>query len=253
MNLYNHIVTNHLEKIKSVMPNWKTHLVGVFLYGSQNYNADTEFSDVDTKAIYVPTLQQLTTEHPDKATTYSLDNGEKCELMSITHFVNNLYKQNINFVEVIFTEHFWLNPRYKPLWDMYFTNKREDIARYDVKKTRLSSCGQALHTLSQYKNAKKIGEVQRVLWFLEKYKAEKPYLECITLNEEERKFVVECKENPNMSFSIEYLGSLKTRLDEEWASAFALKKEIDKECKTFLNLSIQHFVKRGLMYEETHF
>ena len=73
------------------MPNQKTHLIGVFLYGSQNYNADTEFSDVDTKAIYVPTLQQLTTEHPDKATTFSLDNGEKCELMSITHFVNNLY------------------------------------------------------------------------------------------------------------------------------------------------------------------
>ena len=32
------------------------NLLGIFLYGSQNYKCELENSDVDTKAIYVPNL-----------------------------------------------------------------------------------------------------------------------------------------------------------------------------------------------------
>ena len=34
-------------------------IFGIFLYGSQNYGLDTENSDVDTKAIIIPTIEDL--------------------------------------------------------------------------------------------------------------------------------------------------------------------------------------------------
>ena len=34
-------------------------IIGVFLYGSQNYGLATENSDVDTKVIIIPTLEDL--------------------------------------------------------------------------------------------------------------------------------------------------------------------------------------------------
>ena len=82
-------IQKHLEKVKSAMPNWETNLIGVFLYGSQNYNVYTESSDIDTKAIYVPTLDQLAFGNGKDSTTLFLDNDEHCELMTISHFVNN--------------------------------------------------------------------------------------------------------------------------------------------------------------------
>ena len=33
-------------------------ILGVFLYGSQNYDLAHENSDVDTKAIYIPTIEE---------------------------------------------------------------------------------------------------------------------------------------------------------------------------------------------------
>ena len=40
------------------------NVLGVFLYGSQNYHTDTKDSDVDTKAILIPTLEDLCLRRP---------------------------------------------------------------------------------------------------------------------------------------------------------------------------------------------
>ena len=34
-------------------------ILGIFVYGSQNYGTATENSDVDTKAVIIPTMRQL--------------------------------------------------------------------------------------------------------------------------------------------------------------------------------------------------
>ena len=38
------------------------NILGIFAYGSQNYNLDTENSDWDTKAIIVPSFRDLVLE-----------------------------------------------------------------------------------------------------------------------------------------------------------------------------------------------
>ena len=50
-------IMNHKEAVLKKYPEYQ--ILGIFLYGSQNYNIATEKSDVDTKAIIIPTVEQL--------------------------------------------------------------------------------------------------------------------------------------------------------------------------------------------------
>ena len=169
------------------------NLLGIFLYGSQNYKCELENSDVDTKAIYIPNLTEAIMDKP-KIKNYILPNGEHCELMDIGHIVNNLYKQNINFVEILYTNYFWLNYKYKNLWLIHFKANKEAIAHYDVPRGIASVIGQTKHTLNQNpRSGKKIGNSYRLLWFLQKYAAGAPYKEALILDEEKRNRIKELK------------------------------------------------------------
>ena len=73
-------------------------VLGVFHYGSFNYNTNTPDSDVDTKCILVPNLYSLAIK-PYEIKHLHIDD-EVCECMPIMHMVSNWKKQNINFVEI---------------------------------------------------------------------------------------------------------------------------------------------------------
>lgn len=132
------------------------NVMGVFLYGSWNYNTNLPDSDVDTKCILVPNLYHLAID-PFKVTHLDVD-GEVCECMSIMHMVANWKKQNINFVEILYTPYFKLNPAYEDFWkankagewEEYAMNaeRSEMVARYDLHAAVMSMAHQALHTLN---------------------------------------------------------------------------------------------------------
>ena len=106
------------------------NIFGVFLYGSQNYLLDTKDSDVDTKAIIIPSFQDICFNKKPVSTTYILDNNEHIDCKDIRLMFQQFRKQNINFVEILFTEHFIINPKYRDFWDR-LRYSREDIARYN--------------------------------------------------------------------------------------------------------------------------
>ena len=154
-------------------------ILGVFLYGSQNYNTHTFHSDVDTKAIYIPTLAELSFDKP-VSKELVLPNGEHCEVKDIREMVKNFKKQNINFVEVLFTEYYILNVKFEELWNKYFINNREKIAVYDVNVAVRSMSHQALHTIRQNpKDPKKISNALRLLYFLQGYMRGDSYIKCL--------------------------------------------------------------------------
>ena len=158
----------------------ESQLLGVFLYGSQNYGIDIEDSDVDTKAIYIPTVREAILGKNYLVKEIHLDNGEHCEIMDIRHLVDNFRKQNINFLEILYTHYSWINPTYHRLWDDYFIEKRDQIARYDIKRAVESISGQALHTLDQNpRDGKKIANAWRLADFLDKYIKGYPYEDCL--------------------------------------------------------------------------
>lgn len=157
-------------------------ILGVFLYGSQNYDLDSPFSDVDTKAIYIPTFEEVVFNKPISK-ELELPNGEHCEIKDIREYVNNLYKQNINFVEILFTEYFVLNPKFEKIWKRDFITHKEDLARYDVHKAIHSMSHQASHTLHQAENGtnpcKKLANVARLIYFIQRYINGEDYLDCV--------------------------------------------------------------------------
>lgn len=168
-------------------------ILGIFVYGSQNYNLATDKSDVDTKAIIIPSLENLAID-PVKTKEVQVNEEEHCEIMSIMHLIDNFKKQNINFIEILYTEYFWINPCYKSLWDYYFISIRDLISHYDIKKTIFSISRQAIHTLKQNPlNGKKVGNGKRLLYFLNNYLAGKNYQECIFITGELQKEILNIK------------------------------------------------------------
>ena len=186
-------IQEHKQKVLELYPEHK--ILGIFLYGSQNYNIATENSDVDTKAIIVPNLYNLAIK-PIKTHTIELENGEHCEVMDIMHLVANFRKQNINFVEVLFTDYYWINPLYEMDWKIWFKDIREDIAVYNPAYCLKTICGQAIHTLKQDKtDAKKYANGLRLRNFLIKYFDEKvlSYKECIYVNPKFADYLIRLK------------------------------------------------------------
>ena len=47
------------NRINTLSPIEGYEFFGAFLYGSQNYNLDTESSDVDLVVLYIPTAEKL--------------------------------------------------------------------------------------------------------------------------------------------------------------------------------------------------
>lgn len=172
----------------------QNQILGVFLYGSQNYGVATATSDVDTKAIIVPTLADLCLREK-KVKELHLPNGEHCEVMDIRHLVQNFRKQNINFIEILYTNACWVNYDYKELWEKFFVANREDISHYDMNKAIQSICGQAIHTIKQNPtNGKKISNGMRLLFFLKNYVIGRNYEDCIRPTDEKfRKKLIRLK------------------------------------------------------------
>lgn len=158
-------------------------ILGVFLYGSQNYNADTEDSDVDSKMILVPTIEDLCFKRPTSTCfkTHFDDDGH-CEIKDIREIANMFKKQNINFLEILYTDYFILNPKYEEVWNKNFIKIRDDIVRMDIRAAIKSIIGQIRNTLDRYpENNKRISNALRFTHFLRYYLAGWNYKDCIDI------------------------------------------------------------------------
>lgn len=154
--------------------------VGIFLYGSQNYNMATDNSDVDSKLIILPSFNDFCLSPHMISKELHLENGEHIEVKDIRLFREMFMKQNINFIEILYTEYFILNPKYEKLFNSYFINNKESIAHYDRGKALMSISGQLTHTLIQnpYDN-KKLYNALRLYYFLEDYFKDLSYEKCL--------------------------------------------------------------------------
>ncbi len=183
-------IMNHKEAVLKKYPEYQ--ILGIFLYGSQNYNIATEKSDVDTKAIIIPTVEQLAFK-PVRVEIIEFGDGGHCEIMSITHWVENLKKQNVNFVETLFTQYRWINPIYLDIWKETFLEKREDIANYDKDRMVKSICHQAINTLTRYDTGKSLANGYRFRYFLYNKLKGVDYLKCIKVVNPLNEYLIELK------------------------------------------------------------
>lgn len=119
-------LSEHLEAVQEKHPEW----VGIFLQGSQNYNLDYEGSDIDSKLIVLPSFEDFVLNKKPYSYTHIMENDEHVDVKDIRLMFECFRKQNINFVEILFTKYRILNPKYdwlfKPLLEI-----REQVGRYN--------------------------------------------------------------------------------------------------------------------------
>lgn len=190
------------------------NILGIFAYGSQNYNAQSADSDWDTKVIYIPSFDELVLSSIVNE-TIELPNGEHCVIKDIREMIKNYLKQNINFTETLFTEYKWINPSYRTEWEE-LKSYRSDIVYYSPYATVKSISGQILHTLHQDpSNEKKIANAYRLTLFLTKYLDGFPYNDCIKLSSAERnefRLLKHCRHSE--AYKQAYVSTIKQTLEK---------------------------------------
>lgn len=118
-------------------------IVGIFLQGSQNYGLDYEYSDVDTKLIVTPTFEEIAMNKQPSSTTHVRENDEHIDFKDIRLYTNTFRKQNINFLEILFTPYKITNPLYASEWNR-LVEAREDIAHYNPYRAVKALKGMAM-------------------------------------------------------------------------------------------------------------
>lgn len=123
-------ITNRLKSDYAYVTSLGYNVLGIFLQGSQNYELDYEGSDIDTKAILIPSFEDFVLNKKPISTTLILPTDEHIDLKDIRLMHECFRKQNINFIEILFTKYKYLNPVYAELYEPMFNN-REKIAHYN--------------------------------------------------------------------------------------------------------------------------
>ena len=119
-------VMEHYQEALKLYP--EDRILGIFLQGSQNYYLDDEESDVDTKLLLVPTLDEIVFNLKPVSTTHILENDEHIDAKDVRLYWQCFKKGNPNFVEILFSRVSYVNPMYAEAWETMVKNN-ELIAR----------------------------------------------------------------------------------------------------------------------------
>lgn len=170
------------------------------LQGSQNYNldlyTDTYCSDVDTKAIIVPSIDDVICNKQPVSTTLILPDNSHCDVKDIRIMFDTFRKQNINFMEILFTKWNYINPAYKTDIDLLL-QYREQIARLNYNQALRCMVGMSLEKMHALEHPyptcaeeintigysrKQLSHIIRINDFIKQYTAGVPYEKCLIPN-----------------------------------------------------------------------
>lgn len=184
-------VWEHYEEAKEHFPH--DRIVGIFLQGSQNYGLDYEKSDVDTKLIVTPTFKDIAFNRKPISTTHIRENDEHIDFKDIRLYIETFRKQNLNFLEILFTDFKLLNFMYKDEWEKLVYN-REAIAHYNPYQAIKAMKGVAMEkyhamehpypsklaVLAEYGyDPKQLHHLLRVEDYIKRYIAGEAYEDCM--------------------------------------------------------------------------
>lgn len=169
------------------------NVLGVFVQGSDNYSLSWQGSDIDTKAILIPSFEDFVLNRKPVSTTLILPSNEHIDIKDIRLMHECFKKQNINFIEILFTKYRYLNPEYETLYQPMFDN-HELIAHYNnysavnciagmVFEKRKALC----HPYEGLKERiekygycnKQLHHIVRCEEFLKRYISDVPYSKCL--------------------------------------------------------------------------
>lgn len=187
----NECVAEHFEESLKYFPYSK--IVGIFLQGSQNYGLDYEESDIDTKLIVCPSFRQIAMNKQPVSTTHFRANEEHIDFKDLRLYMQTFRKQNLNFLEILFTPYYIINSDYREEWQR-LVDAREEIAHMNPYRAVKSMQGIAkekyhamehhypkrMHMIEKYGyDPKQLHHLLRVQEYLKRYTCGESYEACL--------------------------------------------------------------------------
>ena len=172
-------------------------IVFLALQGSQNYELDVYdkeyMSDVDTKAVILPSFEDFVYNREPVSKTIILENNEHIDVKDVRVMFETYKKQNINFIETLFSKFAIINPKYAELVKPLF-QYREDIAHINVNQALRCMAGMSMEKLKALEHPyptikdkidkygydpKQLHHILRMNDFIRKYAKGMSYEECL--------------------------------------------------------------------------
>lgn len=171
----------------------ENNIVLCALQGSQNYGLELPGSDVDTKLIITPSFREIALNYKPISTTHVRVNQEHIDFKDIRLYMETFRKQNLNFLEILFTDYSIVNSMYAEQWNRLI-KEREAIAHMNPVRAVRSMYGIAgekyhamehpypskIHLIEKYGyDGKQVSHLIRVEDYLERYIAGESYKDCL--------------------------------------------------------------------------
>lgn len=142
-------LSRHLDFAREVALQEDFHVLGVFLYGSQNYQLDSRDSDVDTIVLCVPTLRRLILGKGLISLEHTLPFREKQVIWDLRHYFGSLKKQSSGSLEILCTPYNMFVDDSESLLKPIFEH-RDQIAHYDPQRFKAHIWGSITNELDRY-------------------------------------------------------------------------------------------------------
>ena len=225
----------HLQEALTIFP--KDKILGIFIQGSQNYGLDYEGSDIDTKCIVLPTLEDICLNKKATSYTHVRKNNEHIDFKDLRVITGDFKKQNINFLEILFTKYAYINDDYLELFWPLIKNA-EQVAKYDNYRFIRATAGMSMEKhkaleldrpsqhdeIVQYGWAsKQLHHIMRLNLFMKRWVAGESFKYCLIdpRNEE----LTSIKQYGHQTITLEAARELAKALDDE---TNAIKEEYIK-------------------------
>ena len=95
----------HYTEAATIVP--IQNIVCIAMQGSGNYGLDYKDSDFDSKCIITPTFKDIALNRKPLSTTHIRQNNEHIDLKDIRLYIQTFRKQNLNFLEILFTKYYY--------------------------------------------------------------------------------------------------------------------------------------------------
>lgn len=194
-------------------------------------------------AVILPSLDDIIMSKPEISTTMVLENNEHINIKDIRQLFGLFKKQNIQFLELLFTRYKIINPNYKEYLDELFSI-REEVADMNTRVLFLGICGMGSEKFKALKHPypntlakiEKYGYDGKQLHHLVRLKLLADNLlrgmsfenALICFTEQEKDFLIKCKLN-------EYSLSRAETLAQYYYNSLQHYKEMSKEFDCITN------------------
>lgn len=133
-----------LTKYKKILEDKDYKVLYIGLYGSQNYNVDDELSDIDCKAIILPTLHDIIFRKVTSR-TIECENGS-IDVKDLITFYDVIKKGNFSYIESIDTEYSVGDKYIKELFKQFRPNLKSILGAMHEKRKALTHEYPSKHT-----------------------------------------------------------------------------------------------------------